>query len=321
MLASLATTMDTEINLGSQYSEIIDPEDYNRIISKEHLYIAASDNFIKNTIRRKTAKMQTAEVVELGCGPGRLLPLMAKLTDIRLTTVDLDPEFLAYAAKQAAQLSMSVNIVQSDVTSYQHDKPVDIFYSQGMHHHIEKGQPTRQYLQGVCNQLKQGGYYIISDEFLPEYLNEADREIKAIIWYAHVIEHAITHNFVYLAQEEAKTLIDDLFEGHPEIACYKTKAQLDLVLNAVKQINSAAINKDFETAEKLAKQLFDQLTQTQSAQASGDKTMDLSRQDYKICDRIFQKEIENSAFVISEQKFFGLSDKIGGMIVYILKKL
>ena len=45
----------------------------------------------------------------------------------------------------------------------------------------------------------------MSDEFIPEYENEDERNIKLTIWYAHVIANAIKQNYQYLAQEEAKT--------------------------------------------------------------------------------------------------------------------
>jgi hypothetical protein len=42
------------------YSKIITPEEYNRIISKEHLYISTSDRVIKDFIEIKAHKKQRA---------------------------------------------------------------------------------------------------------------------------------------------------------------------------------------------------------------------------------------------------------------------
>ncbi len=313
-------TVGADIDLGSHYSDIIAPKDYNQIISKEHLYIGASDNFISIAIRERTYDLENAEVVELGCGPGRLLPIISKIQGINLTLIDVDVNFLEYARLLIKNSGLNANIVQSSVENYQHNKPVNIFYSQGMHHHIAKGHSTTCYLTNIFQQLSTNGYYIISDEFLPDYKNNDDRDIKAIIWYAHIIAHAVKHKFNYLAQEEAKTLLDDLFEGHPEITGYKSEKQISLIINAAKNINTAALKNNFTTAEQLSKQLFSSLKEQTSLRPSGENDMDLSRHDFKISDAVFQQEIANIGFKIEERRFFGLNEKIGGMVVYVLKK-
>lgn len=314
------TEINTEIDLGSHYSLIIAPEDYNKIMSEQHLYIAAADNFIKHEIAEQSADIPDAEVVEIGCGPARLLPLMTALQLPHLTLVDVDQDFITYTRTRCNELSPATKVVQSSIATYYHPKPVNIFYSQGLHHHIAKGALTKQYLKNIYDQLAVNGTYILSDEFLPDYDTEEEREIKAIIWYSHIIDHAKRHNFDYLAQEEAKTLLDDLFEGFSENLGYKSQKQISKILDSVYDINTAAIRQDFLTAQQLAEKLLANLKKATILIPSGDQTMDLSRKDFKICDKVFRKEVSEIGFIIEKQRFFGLEPKIGGMIAYVLKK-
>ena len=178
----------------TNYSQIIGPEEYNSIIN-EHLYITNVDNCIKNNIEEKSINSQkTLEVVELGCGPARLSQILAKIEKINLTCIDIDTNFLAYAQKIAPQQ----NFVMASAQEYVHNKPVDIFVSQGMHHHIPKGEQTQKYLKNVIQQLDSDGIYIIGDEFLPDYRNERERQINAIVWYSHIIGNALNKGYEYL---------------------------------------------------------------------------------------------------------------------------
>ena len=54
-------------NVGSSYSQIINPKEYNEIMSHEHLYMSSADQFVVNKIKELATPF--AEVVELGCGP------------------------------------------------------------------------------------------------------------------------------------------------------------------------------------------------------------------------------------------------------------
>lgn len=300
------------------YSEIIGPEDFNRIYTEEHVYIAASDGDIQSLIKDGISSIPgVAEVVELGCGPARILPLIAEIPNIHLAGVDYDPAFLAYAKKRMA--GSAVSIIFTDITSLTYPKPVDIFYSQGFHHHIQKGNSVQEYLSHVHSQLKDNGLYIIGDEFLPEYTSTHDRLIKVVIWYSHVIHHAKIRHFDYLAAEEAKTFLDDLNENS-EIQNIKNQEQLDAVLTHVTPINQAAEAGDMEKATALAEEFLQKYSQLRNKQLHGDTTMDLSRGDFKICESEFKKEIEQAGFVIEKKKVKGPIEQIGAIVVYQLRK-
>lgn len=306
---------NTKPNVGACYSQIIQPADYNRIVSNEHIYMAAADSYLVKKIRELA--FPSVEVVELGCGPARVLALIREIEGIRLTGVDLDNQFLTYA--QQVIKNSDTQIVMADIETYKHDKEVDIFYSHGLHHHIAKGTKTINYLKNVHKNLKEGGYYILIDEFLPNYSNQMERELKVVIWYSHVIANAIKNNYLYLAQEESKILLDDLYEGrtHENI---KNQEQIDLVLASVEPIDKAARGGEVDQAELLAKEFLSKLEKHHNLDKHGDLTIDLSRGDYKICDSVLREEVEKANLIIREVKAFGPAETIGSVSIYTIKK-
>lgn len=300
------------------YSQIINAENYNRIITEEHLYIASADRILTNTVKALVANTRSAcEVVEVGCGPGRILPLLAEIKNINLTGIDHDPAFVKYAGQITANLLLEVKT--ADIEKYTHGKLVDVFCSMGVHHHISKGERTTEYLKNLFNQLKSGGYYILGDEFLPNYTNETEREIRLVIWYSHIIADAIKHNYNYLAAEEAKTLLDDLEAGRHSDAI-KTNEQIEFVLSHATTIDIVARNNNMELAELFATEFLQRLSQMYNINIQGEKALDLSRGDYKICDAILRKEAAQAGFLVEDLQSIGPIQNIGAMCVYTLKK-
>lgn len=306
-------------NLMLSYSSIISSEDYNHLMTNEHLYIEAADKYIEKIIKEKSASKHL-QVVELGCGPARIARSIAKIDNIDLIAVDIDPVFCEYAAEIAQKNHLKMNVICSDIGLFKHSKPVDIFYSQGFHHHVQKGKETHKYLSNIYNQLAVGGYYILSDEFIPNYTEASGRDTKLVIWYSHVIAHALRNNHNFLAREEAKTLLDDLQEGSSNKGL-KTENQINLVLNYVEKIDIEAKANNILQAEAYTKNFLNDLNRLFNINPNKlDHSMNLSRRDYKICDIDFRKEIDNVGFTIEKVKSVGPVENIGGMSIYIMRK-
>ncbi len=303
------------IKRDATYSAIIGPEEFNRINTTEHLYIKSSDIIIKKCIEEEVKNtFKKLEVVELGCGPARLTQLICEIKRIKLTGIDHDDPYLAYAQEKVRS---DTDFKKADITTYQHDKPVDVFYSQGVHHHMAK--PPTEYLRNVRKQLITKGVYIVGDEFLPEYKTEEERRLRATIWYSHIIDHALRHGHEYLAQEEAKTFLDELNTAQDETRV-KTKDQIELVLQQVGRVDRAARKEGIEKAEKYALDFLGALEKVYNWKLQVDATLNLSRGDYKICDRIFREEVKETGFRVRTYKSIGLMERIGGMGVYVLEK-
>lgn len=301
------------------YSQIISPADYNRLIS-EHLYISTADKAIARIVAYHGNKDSPIEVVELGCGPARILPLLARVKGINLTGVDHDKTFVDYTQQVIRDQQLPATVVLDDVTTYQHPRQIDVAVSQGFHHHVMKGEPTRQYLLNVYNQLKRGGVYILGDEYLPDYSNDHERLVRAAIWYSHIINAALRGNHQQLAVEEAKTLIDDLAEGTQE-GVVKSDAQIQFVLDSVGAIDTAGRSTKRQEAERLVEAFLEKLTLMRGTTVTHNPSMDLSRGDFKVCHRVFEQEVTDAGFVITGVKSVGPIETIGGLVVYVLRKL
>lgn len=305
------------INDTFYYSQIIGPAEFNSIMVDQHVYIADADDYIIDTVV-KNAMSPVPEIVELGCGPGKIIARMHKtLPHARFAGVDIDKDFLDYT--KGLINDPKVQIIRCDIEYYKHDAPVDVFVSQGVHHHIAKGEKTHRYLVNIFGQLKSGGCLILSDEFLPDYTSVSDREIKTVIWHSHVIADALRNEYSFLAQEEAKTLLDDIYEGRSEPSL-KTMAQIEYTLSRVEEIDRLNRSGALEEAQTKARSFLTDLESLHCLEAVGDNRVEISRQDFKICCAEFLKEIMDTGFVVESRKEIGDLEKIGGFAIWVLRK-
>lgn len=291
------------------YGKIIAPEEFNKINNDQHLYIATSDKVIQRFAREHGGK----EVVEFGCGPARLLSKLDNPGGINLTGVDHDEDYVKYARSKVNK----AKVVTGDVENYRHPTLIDIVITQGAHHHFSK--PPR-YLENVVTQLSEGGIYILGDEFLPNYHTEEERRVRATIWYSHIIANALKNGYDQLALEEAKTFLDELNTDNDETRI-KTLEQIQLVLGCVTGINQMSTTGDLTSAEGKAHNFLEQLSIIYNWEPSHNPALDLSRGDYKICDRVLREEIAPYGLTIEKKKSIGPIKRIGAMTVYVLKKV
>jgi SAM-dependent methyltransferase len=303
------------------YSAIISSEDYNCLMNDQHLYISQCDQYLVDMIC-EMSKDRTLEVVELGCGPLRFTRKLASIANINLTAIDVDEVFYSYGIKSSKEENLKINMVNDNIANYNHHKPVDIFCSNGLHHHVFKGVNCNKYLVNVANQLSDDGYYYLMDEFIPEYKDDKERNLKIIIWYSHIIADAINNKYYHLAQEEAKTLLDDLEEGSDEPHQLKNIKKIELVLSYVSLINEYAMNKQDEKAREIATEMLEKLKQNNEFQPLDDhNSIKLSRKDYKICDRVLKQELSEAGLMVVGMISFGPIENIGGLCVYKIKKI
>ncbi len=300
------------------YSQIIAPELYNELIAK-HVYIPEADRVIVKIVAAHTGD-EPAEVVEFGCGPARILPLLRKIKSINLTGIDHDKTFVEYAKAKIRELELRVSVLEADATIYQHDGGIDVAVSQGFHHHVPKGEQTQNYLQNVYNQLRSGGIYVVGDEFLPHYKTAEQRLRRAVLWYSHVIAHALRGQHEQVAVEEAKTLLDDLAEGTEE-SVEKNEAQINYILHGVEHVDydGNAVHLRKQNEKEIDAFLWG-MTLIRSQPSENTPSMNLSRGDFKVCHSVFVQEVEVVGFKVIGVKTIGPIATIGGMAVYTLLK-
>ncbi|MCW1929746.1 MAG: class I SAM-dependent methyltransferase [Candidatus Kerfeldbacteria bacterium] len=271
-----------------------------------HAYIPASDGAIAALIRAHCVSVASPRVVEVGCGPGRITGMLARTAPhAQVTGVDYDTRFVAYARKTLH----GIEFVQSDVMSFVPEGPVDVVVSQGFHHHVPKAQVVAM-LKHIRAWLTPGGIYVLGDEFLAHYGSEAERRMRCVAWYSHIIAHALRKNEPLLAREEAKTLLDDLQIAH------KSEEDITLVLTRCEEIDQEWRVGSYT----MAQELHAQLDARRERHASGDHTLDLSRGDYKIDHAHFIAEAEEAGFRVASVQTFGPQLLCGSMSVFVLRK-
>ena len=290
-------------------------------MTKQHRYIQESDERIIAAIKREKENIdRELEVVELGCGPARLTEqVVASIKDIRLTSVDHDHEFIHFGTNLFKEQGLNGRFVLGDVVEYRHTSLVGCFFSQGMHHHIPKGEKTALYLEGVWAQLARGGAFILCDEFLRHYTNSRERLEVMVMWYSHIIADGLRHGYKLLAIEEAKTLLDDLVEGQDPDAV-KTDEQIELVLESVEMIDDLATIGARKNAHDQAHLFLKRLATLRSTTKNDDPRLELSRGDCKIHGADFRHEVTAAGFVVESVEHLGPIDVAGGFSIYTLRK-
>jgi len=299
------------------YSAFVDAAAYNRMMTDEHLYIADADRLTID-LARDLVGAHRAEVLEVGCGPGRLLGRAAgHLHYAHVSGIDIDNTFLRHAR---ATVRSGVDILYGDAAEYRHGEPIDVALSMGFHHHVPKGSVTRAYLRNVASQLAPRGVYFLADEFLPRYVSETERRIAATIWYAHIISSAIAAGFRQLAEEEAKTLLDDLTGG--DGVSTKTPRAIEEIIDRAGAINAAAMrNHRGETVRGATRLLavIDEELRCSSSRAA-DVSMTLSRGDFKISTDALAHEVADAGLEIVEKHRIGPAVDIGALMVVVLRR-
>jgi SAM-dependent methyltransferase len=284
------------------YSEIIGASKYVRIMG-EHVHMAEADVVVAATTMRLASEFAGPLVADLGCGPGRITRLLTS-PGVRVLGLDIDDAFLEHAKK----LAPHADYVKADLIRYVHPVPVDVAVSHGLHHHIHP-----LYLENASKWIRRGGYYVVGDEFLPQYSNNKQRQVRAVAWYSYVIASALQGGFHELAREEAKTLLDDLQFGKDT---GKSEKQITLVLESAPRLQNAIVASDWLRLESLAEALLGEcLGRPEEA------LHEPSRGDHKICHSEFMEQLVGSGFAVVDVESVGPANTVGGFRIYVLQKV
>ena len=114
-------------------------------ISCENIY-----DYLKNKEYEK--------LLDIGCGTGYLINMLAKEYDAEFTGLDLSPEMINQAKSKNIKNSTFIE-GRSDDLPFKNDTFDVITCSQSFHHYPETDKP----MQEARRVLKQGGLYILSD--------------------------------------------------------------------------------------------------------------------------------------------------------------
>ncbi len=98
------------------------------------------------------------KLLDIGCGTGYLINMLAKEYDAEFTGLDLSPEMINQAKSKNIKNSTFIE-GRSDDLPFKNDTFDVITCSQSFHHYPETDKP----MQEARRVLKQGGLYILSD--------------------------------------------------------------------------------------------------------------------------------------------------------------
>lgn len=118
---------------------------------------------------------QNGRVLDLLCGTGHLLgQLQRQRPDIQFIGVDLEPEYIAYAAMQFPEIQFAV----ADAFAWQSTEMFDAVLCTGGLHHLpyEKQGP---FVEKVASLVKPDGFAIVGDPYISDHTTEEERKLAA----------------------------------------------------------------------------------------------------------------------------------------------
>lgn len=118
---------------------------------------------------------QNARVLDLLCGTGYLLAkLKDRRPDLEATGVDLEAEFIAFAARTYP----GITFITADAATWESSTPFDaILCTGGLHHLPYETQET--FIKRLRALLSSNGVAIVADPYIDDYRNEGERKLAA----------------------------------------------------------------------------------------------------------------------------------------------
>lgn len=121
---------------------------------------------------RVLAPQPHAQLLELGCGPGRLaIKLKKNNPQCTITAVDRDPAILKTARNNARRAGLKIDFVEKDLTALPIKQKYDRIYSTFVFHHLTTKAKT-QVLEKIRALLKKGGWFVLGDFCQAKKLDE-----------------------------------------------------------------------------------------------------------------------------------------------------
>lgn len=167
---------------------------------------------------------QNGAVVDLLCGTGYLLSSLQKQRpDIKYIGVDLEPEYIEYAKTQFP----NIEFVVADAFEWSSNEKFDAVLATGGLHHLpyDKQEP---FLKKVSSLVKEGGFALVADPYIPDYSNEAERKLAAAKlgyeYLAATIQNGATDE---VARATADLIQNDVFLTEFKTSIEKIKPQFE----------------------------------------------------------------------------------------------
>ena len=217
---------------------------------------------------KKYVPFPVKNVLELGCGSGRLVCDMAT-RGFSMTGLDLNPTALEYCQKKLKKLGVKGETVVGDMTKFKFDQPFDAAVNAiNTFRHLDSEEAALAHLDCVAEHLKPGGVFVLSLHLLPV---DGDlwgterwsaKDAKQSVYYAlTVVETSMKTRLEklrisMLVKKKDKTV---RMSDHITLRIY-TAPQLKSLLAKAKKLKLVAVHDfwyDIKTTQKLNAEAVD----------------------------------------------------------------
>ncbi len=141
--------------------------DYPQLYELGFLKETPKESKFLEAVFKKYVPFPVNNVLELGCGSGRLVCEMAT-RGFSMTGLDLNPTALEYCQKKLKKLGVKGETVVGDMTNFKFDQPFDSAVNAiNTFRHLESEEAALAHLDCVAEHLKPGGVFVLSLHLLP----------------------------------------------------------------------------------------------------------------------------------------------------------
>ncbi|MFH0771694.1 MAG: methyltransferase domain-containing protein [Candidatus Omnitrophota bacterium] len=188
-----------------EMSRYIDLPTYHNIERGHPFYVEMIEE-IEAQIKQHFAKKSDSEKVatlELGAGTGLCSLELIKHPFLKLDALEIDNECCKILASHPE--ASKYNVVLGDAVTHCKKNHYDLVVSTFAHDHIHYNNRFT-FVRNIYNNLKKGGLYIMGGELLPYFSNDDERKRALFKYHNYIIELALGHNRIQLAELENNAL-------------------------------------------------------------------------------------------------------------------
>lgn len=160
------------------------------IYHSEYNFIPYKDSMrsVRGLVRSNAP--QDGNVLDLMCGTGFLLQcIKVDRPDLSLTGMDIDSAYLAHARAE----NFDIRFERGDVRTWFPSQLQDVVLCTGALHHVPYEQ-QEWVIQSMSRMVKPGGFCVLSDCYIDDFLTEAERRCAAAQLGNAYLEYALKKN-------------------------------------------------------------------------------------------------------------------------------
>lgn len=189
-----------------EMSRYIDLPTYHNIERGHPFYVEMIEEIRKQIgchFGKGSKKRAKVKSLELGAGTGLCTLELIKVPYLELDALEIDKECCKILSSHPG--SARYNVILGDAVTYCKKNNYDLVVSTFAHDHIHYDNRFA-FASNIYNNIKKGGLYIMGGELLPYFSNDEERKRSLFKYHNYIIDLALRHNRVQLAELENNAL-------------------------------------------------------------------------------------------------------------------